>query len=264
MTPAVLQGDSDVWRWCLCLLLLCLQLQRPQWAHTRVWTSGGVARYISINLMTKLNTFHRSRWHWMWWYVEFFIFFCIPSMQLEKRSLPMEGACHITTEVQPEKLRIEHEIGWPDICTFCLIIIYEKKRWVAESMARLPSMFLHTSEQAASPAVNVHFVSPFVASFTCPKYVPAAQMNCSDSAICSFQHWPNETWAEEGGTANSRGPIRANWNGCLIYIAIRLAVFIHHFRLFITPVKNSMQWISCDIKSQFFLKAETGSKLKDC
>lgn len=45
----------------------------------------------------------------------------------------------------------------------------------------------------------------------------------------------------EGGVANSPGPIRANRNGCLIYIAIRLAVFIHHFRLFITAVKNSMQ-----------------------
>lgn len=61
-----------------------------------------------------------------------------------------------------------------------------------------------------------------------------------------------------------RAPSQANWNGCLIYIAIRLAVFIHHFRLFITAVKNSMQWISCDIKSQFLLKAGTGSKLKDC
>lgn len=102
----------------------------------------------------------------------------------------------------------------------------------------------------------------FIAPPTCSRCVPTAQMNCSDSVICSFQQWPNETWA--GQRSASPGPIRANRNGCLIYIAIRLAVFIHHSRLFITPVKNSMQWICCDIKSQFFLKAGTASKLKDC
>lgn len=104
----------------------------------------------------------------------------------------------------------------------------------------------------------------FIASFTCPKYVPAAQMNCSDSTYLFISAVTKWNVSRGGRRINSLGPIRANRNGCLIYIAIRLAVFIHHFRLFITPVKNSMQWISCDIKSQFFLKAGTGSKLKDC
>lgn len=33
---------------------------------------------------------------------------------------------------------------------------------------------------------------PFIGSFTCPKYLPAAHTNASDSAICSFHQWPNE------------------------------------------------------------------------
>ena len=35
-------------------------------------------------------------------------------------------------------------------------------------------------------------------------------------------------------------PVGLMRNGCLIYIAIRPAVFIHHFRLLISAVKNSM------------------------
>lgn len=46
----------------------------------------------------------------------------------------------------------------------------------------------------------------FIASFTFPKSVPAAQMNDSDSAICSFQQWPNETWAGEGGETTLLAP----------------------------------------------------------
>lgn len=42
----LVQGDSDIRRWCLRVLLLCLQLQGTQWSSTCIWTSGGRIGFI--------------------------------------------------------------------------------------------------------------------------------------------------------------------------------------------------------------------------
>lgn len=189
------------------------------------------------------------------------------SMQREKRFLPTEGACHITMEVRTVFRKL-HKAGvhnseaahWAEH----LHLDGTSRKQVCTEMAWQHGYFSQHALQSrwASLAVNEHLFWDS-SSFT--------------SRIC-FRNSDERLWlghllisavtkcnVSTGGLwNNSGGPIRANRNGCLIYIAIRLAVFIHHFRLFITPVKNSMQWISCDIKSQFFLKAGTGSKLKDC
>lgn len=102
----------------------------------------------------------------------------------------------------------------------------------------------------------------FAASFSRPEFVPRSSDEWLWLGYLFISAMAKWNVSMGGKRNNSLGPIRDNRNGCLIYIAIRLAVFIHHFRLFITPVKNSMQWISCDIKSQFFLKTGDGFKIK--
>lgn len=118
-----------------------------------------------------------------------FLSFFPPSMQLEKRSLPMEEACHITMEVvQPQhisvlnlkgsqfvvKVHLSLECKHTHTHTLCVQNVFPPLRWIA-----LTPLFVHFS---------------------------SGQMK------------------RERGSA-SPGPIRANRNGCLIYIAIRLCCF---------------------------------------
>lgn len=127
------------------------------------------------------------------------------------------------------------------------------------------SVLLHAGEQAERRTINAHLAGDLsLLPSSVQNMFPRLRWIALTRLFVHFCGDQMKREQREGGVANSPGPIRANRNGCLVYIAIRLAVFIHHFRLFITAVKNSMQWISCDIKSQFFLKAGTGSKLKDC
>lgn len=86
------QGDSDIRRWRLRLLLLCLQLQGTWWSSARLWASGGRSWYFFVAF------FWIFQLHLMSWFVSTFLLL-FRSTQLEKRSLPMEEACHITMEV---------------------------------------------------------------------------------------------------------------------------------------------------------------------
>lgn len=73
-----------------------------------------------------------------------------------------------------------------------------------DSMASLPGVLFHAGSQSCCKCAFGR--GSFIASFTFPKSVPTAQMNDSDSAICSFQQWPNETWAGEGGETTLLAP----------------------------------------------------------
>lgn len=183
--------------------------------------------------------------------------FCLlspPSTQLEKRSLPMEEVCHITMEVaQPQHYRTDLK-G----LTFTVLLLNTRGMF----FVCLFVYFFGVAERGPTPAIKVLLAWERSSSpLRCVQNVFPQLRRITLTPL--FVHFSRDQMKRERGSA-SPGPIRANRNGCLIYIAIRLTVFRHHLRLLITPVKNSMQWISCVIKSQFFLKAGTGSKLKDC
>lgn len=221
---------------CMCM---------NKWRWVQLW-------FLLYSLMDKLEIltlFHNHEWNDL---VLVFTF----SMQLEKKSLPMEGACHIIMEVlQAENFTLKTLSVAPNI--------HKPSYWIV----LCPS---YTNMLIWDPLIAMWAAACHEADRALNVRSDPASLHTSRICSCSSDEWLRlvcslQQSVSAGGQRNdSIGPIRDNRIGCLIYIAIRLAVFIHHFRLFITPVQNSMQWISCDIKSQFFPKAGTGSKLKDC
>lgn len=91
-------------------------------------------------------------------------------------------------------LLVKYWMGRHDILPFSLIIICEK-RLHSEAQAGWRVLPVFSSMLASRrPAVNVNLVGGLssLPSHVQNMFLP---MNGSDSAICSSQQWPNETWA---------------------------------------------------------------------
>ncbi|MEQ2158329.1 hypothetical protein GOODEAATRI_011126 [Goodea atripinnis] len=137
----------------------------------------------------------------------------------------------------------ETSVPWDRVLDICRNVKARIIRECKDKGVQFPPLSTCRVTQTYDAGACVYFYFAFnYRGLSDPVHVyEQVEMNESKSAVCSLQQWPNGNVSAAGWRNDTMGPIRDNRNGCLIYIAIRLAVFIHHFRLFITPVKNSMQ-----------------------